>query len=252
MSHYAAGPEPHESHEVRSSLEAQAPLIPAESEPAAADEATARKRSSPLRETIETLILAVLIFFGVRQFVLNFQVDGNSMVPNLHNGEMLLVNRHAYEEYNLASLINWIPGVDVDGKVITPFGEVERGDIVVFNPPNDDKPYIKRIIGLPGDVITFANDHVYVNGYEVQEDHIVDPTRCPTSSCRVPVTVPEGHVYVLGDNRDNSDDSRYFGPITIDSIIGKAIVTYWPLSEVGRVPHYDYSDVPAAQASTTD
>jgi signal peptidase I len=249
MSNSVVGPEPRDIDEARSGLDA--PLAP-ELQPGAETETHPKKRSGALRETIETLILALLIFIGVRQVVLNFQVDGESMLPNLHNGEMLLVNRHAYEDYNLSSLINWIPGVDISDHIVTPFGAVERGDIVVFNPPNDDKPYIKRIIGLPGDVITFANDHVYVNGYEVQEAHIVDPTRCPTSSCRVPVTVPEGHVYVMGDNRDNSDDSRYFGPIEIDSIIGKAVVTYWPLSEIGRVPHYDYSDVPAAQASSTD
>jgi signal peptidase I len=245
MSNYAASPEPPDTDHVPTTFDSEAPVEPG----AEATSGSVPKKRSGLRETIETLILAVLIFFGVRQFVLNFQVDGESMVPNLQNGEMLLVNRHAYEEYNLSSLVNWIPGVDIDAQVVTPFGGVERGDIVVFNPPNDDKPYIKRIIGLPGDVISFANDHVYVNGVEVQEDHIDDPTRCPTSNCQRPVTVPEGHVYVLGDNRDNSDDSRYFGPVPIDDIIGKAIVTYWPLDEIGRVPHYDYSDIPAAQAS---
>jgi signal peptidase I len=248
MSNYAASPDPQETETAQSTFDAQAP---AESD-AVEGSASVPKRRSGLRETIETLILALLIFFGVRQFVLNFQVDGESMFPNLHNGEMLLVNRHAYEEYNLSSLVDWIPGVDVDDHTVTPFGAVERGDIIVFNPPNDDKPYIKRIIGLPGDVITFANDHVYVNSVEVVENHIIDPTRCPTSNCQRPVTVPEGHVYVLGDNRDNSDDSRYFGPVPIDDIIGKAIVTYWPLDEIGRVPHYDYSNIPAAQASSTD
>lgn len=248
MSNYAVDPEPRDVDEVRSTLDTPGTINDAP----VAEGVTPKKRSGALRETIETLLLALLIFIGVRQLVLNFQVDGDSMLPNLHNGEMLLVNRHAYEEYNLSSLINWVPGVDISDHTVTPFGDVERGDIVVFNPPNDDKPYIKRIIGLPGDVITFSNDHVYVNGHEVQEDHIVDPTRCPTSSCRVPVTVPEGHVYVMGDNRDNSDDSRYFGPIEIESIIGKAVVTYWPLNEIGRVPHYDYSGVPAAQASGTD
>jgi signal peptidase I len=248
MSNFAVNPEPRESEQLPPAVDQMASVetgVPAES-------ATMPKKRSGLRETIETLILAVLIFFGVRQFVLNFQVDGESMFPNLHNGEMLLVNRHAYEDYNLSSLVNWIPGVDIDDHTVTPFGDVERGDIIVFNPPNDDKPYIKRIIGLPGDEISFANDHVYVNGVEVQEDHIVDVTRCPTSNCQRPITVPEGNVYVLGDNRDNSDDSRYFGPVPIDDIIGKAMFTYWPLDEVGRVPHYDYSNVPAAQASPPD
>ncbi|MCC6705064.1 MAG: signal peptidase I [Thermomicrobiales bacterium] len=204
-----------------------------------------KKRSGALRETIETLILAALIFFGVRQLVLNFQVDGHSMDPNLDNGEMLLVNRHAYETYNLSALINWLPFININDHVVTPFGAVERGDIVVFNPPNDDKPYIKRIIATAGDEVSFQDGHVFVNGQQVIEEHIVKPTNCPSASCREAIIVPEGYVYVLGDNRTSSQDSRYFGPIAIDSIIGKAIFAYWPVSDIGRVPHYDY-DVPAA------
>jgi signal peptidase I len=207
------------------------------------------KRSGALRETIETLILAAIIFFGVRQLVLNFQVDGHSMDPNLDNGEMLLVNRHAYDSYNLASIVNWLPFIDVDSKTVTPFGDVERGDIVVFNPPNDDKPYIKRIIGLPGDEISFADGKVLVNGEVLEEAHITKVTNCPSAACREAIIVPEGHVFVLGDNRTSSEDSRYFGPITIDSIIGKAIFTYWPVGDIGRVPHYTY-DVPPALNET--
>lgn len=213
--------------------------------------ATTHKRSGALRETIETLILALIIFVGVRQLVLNFQVDGHSMDPNLDNGEMLLVNRHAYDTYNLSSVLNWIPYIDLDQHEVTPFGGVERGDIVVFNPPTDDKPYIKRIIGLPGDEISFQNGHVYVNGVELVEEHITKETNCPTSSCREAIIVPEGYVYVLGDNRTSSEDSRYFGPITIDSIIGKAIFTYWPIEDIGRVPHENY-DVPPATNTASD
>jgi signal peptidase I len=210
------------------------------------------KRSGAIREVIETLILAAIIFFGVRQLVLNFQVDGHSMDPNLDNGEMLLVNRHAYETWNLASLINWLPFVDIEPIDVTPFGGVERGDIVVFDPPNDDKPYIKRIIGLPGDEISFRDGSVFVNGVQVNEAHITEETNCPTSACREAIVVPEGHVYVLGDNRNSSEDSRYFGPVKIDAIIGKAIFTYWPIGDVGRVPHYTY-DVPSAtEAAGTD
>ncbi len=188
--------------------------------------------------------------------MLNFRVDGNSMFPNLHNGEMLLVNRHAYEGYNLASLINWVPGVDAGDKVVHPFGKVNRGDIVIFNPPVANKPYIKRIIGVPGDVITFADGKVVINGTPLDENYdLGGPTFCPSMatgklSCNSgPITVGPDQVYVMGDNRENSEDSRYFGPIDIDSIIGKAMITYWPWSDIGRVPHYDYPDVPAARAT---
>lgn len=233
------------------------PVETTESTPPADDSQPAvatRKRSGALRETIETLLLALIIFVAVRQVVLNFRVDGSSMLPNLHNSEMLLVNRHAYEDYNLASLVNWIPGVDAGDKVIHPFGEVKRGDIVVFNPPVGNKPFIKRIIGLPGDVITFANNSVVVNGVPLQENYeLGGPTECPggAQACRAgPITVGEDQVFVMGDNRDNSEDSRFFGPVDIDSIIGKAVITYWPWSDIGRVPHYDYPSVP--EAATTN
>src|SRR5215211_2366885 len=102
-----------------------------------------------VREVVETLLLAALIFFLVRLVVLNFRVDGQSMTPNLDNGQMLLVNRNAYES------------VDWQGSKFYPFDPPERGDIVVFNPPTEsDKPYIKRIIGLPGDEVTFNNGQV--------------------------------------------------------------------------------------------
>lgn len=212
-----------------------------------------RKRPGALRETIETLLLALIIFVAVRQVVLNFRVDGNSMLPNLHNSELLLVNRHAYEEYNLASLINWIPGVDVGDKVIHPFGEVHRGDVVVFDAPTEDNAFIKRIIGLPGDVITFSNTKVVVNGIPLEENYDLGGlTECPqgATACNAgPITVGENQVFVLGDNREHSQDSRFFGPIDIDSIIGKAVITYWPFSDIGRVPHYDYPSVPEATAT---
>lgn len=209
------------------------------------------KKSSAIRETVETLLLALLIFVAVRQVVLNFRVDGHSMDPNLHNGEMLLVNRRSYSEINPASLINWIPGIDINGHDYEPFGGVNRGDIIVFNPPNGDKPYIKRIIGLEGDVISFQGGYVYINGVKLDEPYIDGAiTNCPTSSCRIPVTVGPGQVYVLGDNRGNSEDSRYFGPFDINSIIGKAWITYWPLGDLGSVPHYDYPNIPEANASS--
>jgi len=110
----------------------------------------------------------------------------------------------------------------------------------VFNPPNgDSKPYIKRIIATEGQHVTFADDHVFVDGVQLDEPYITKPTECDTREY-CDVVVPEDNVFVLGDNRTASSDSRYFGPVPIDSIIGKAIFTYWPLKEVGLVPHYDY------------
>jgi signal peptidase I len=197
------------------------------------------------REVIETLILAVLIFFGVRLIVLNFQVDGSSMFPNLENGEMLLVNRNVYMHFDRNNLVDWLPGVDhKDKDVVYPFHPPERGDIIVFNPPNNsDKPYIKRVIALPGETVSFSGGYVYIDGKKLDEPYLHGVvTKCNRSVCQ-DVRVPEGDIFVMGDNRENSADSRSFGPVSIDSIIGKAWLTYWPLDDFGLVPHFDYPGI---------
>lgn len=197
------------------------------------------------REILETVLLAAVIFFGVRLLVLNFKVDGLSMMPNLHNSELLLVNRNAYSDVDLNNWLNKVPGVDRDGAwVIWEFDPPERGDIVVFNPPNgDDKPYIKRVLALEGETVEIRDGSVWVDGIEIDEPYIKDDiTECLSSECG-PQVVPEGNVWVMGDNRRNSSDSRAFGPVPIENIIGKAIVTYWPVSDIGLVPHYDYPEI---------
>ena len=182
-----------------------------------------------VREVVETLLLAALIFFLVRLVVLNFRVDGASMVPNLENGQMLLVNRNAYHHF------------DINGSRYYPFDPPERGDVIVFDPPtNSEKPYIKRIIGLPGEEVTFGDGHVLIDGVPLEEAYIEDRTRCGRSET-CDVVVPEGNIYVLGDNRNNSSDSRVFGPVPVDNVIGKAWVSYWPPGDFGFVPHESYA-----------
>ena len=184
-----------------------------------------------MREVVETLLLAALIFFLVRLVVLNFRVDGESMLPNLDDGQMLLVNRNAYQY------------VDVGGNRYYPFDPPERGDVVVFDPPTgSDKPYIKRIIGLPGEEVTFGDGNVFIDGEVLPEDYIQDRTRCGARSDNCDVVVPEGYVYVLGDHRSNSSDSRVFGPVPVENVVGKAWLSYWPVDDVGFVPHESYTD----------
>jgi signal peptidase I len=201
-----------------------------------------------VREIVETLLLALVIFVAVRALVLNFRVDGSSMYPNLHNGEMLLVNRNVYFHFDLNKVINLIPGEDRAGqRIVYPFHPPRRGDIIVFKPPvASEKPYIKRVIALPGETVEVKPDgYVYVNGVRLDEPYIQGGiTKCTQSKCERQ-TVPKGYVYVLGDNRRNSSDSRIFGFVDIDNIIGKAWLTYWPLDRFGLVPHYDYPDNPA-------
>lgn len=205
----------------------------------------AKKQTSALREIVETALIAILIFVFVRTLVLNFRVDGSSMLPSLVNGEMLLVNRNAYHSYNLYSLVDWIPGVSkTDAKEITPFKGPNRGDVIVFNPPvTSDKPYIKRVIGLPGDTVQVKDGSVFVNGTKIDEPYLHgDTTDCQPRACD-PVVVPPGHIFVLGDNRAHSSDSRYFGVVDIDSIVGKAWFTYWPIGHIGTVPTSDYHEL---------
>lgn len=198
----------------------------AESPPAAKNQA-----GRAVREVVETLLLAALIFFLVRLVVLNFRVDGESMLPNLEDGQMLLVNRNAYQFF------------DVGGGRYYPFDPPERGDVVVFEPPTgSDKPYIKRIIGLPGEEVTFGDGNVFVDGELLPEDYIEERTRCGARSDNCDVIVPEGYVYVLGDHRNNSSDSRVFGLVPVENVVGKAWLAYWPLSDVGFVPHESYPE----------
>lgn len=211
----------------------------------------AKKQTSLLREIIETALLALIIFVAVRSVVLNFKVDGLSMMPSFENGEMLLVNRNSYRSLDAWDFVDWLPFVD-EHEDATPwitFGEPKRGDVIVFTPPapGQDKPYIKRIIGLPGDQVEVHDDGVYVNSTRLDEPYLEGRTtscRTGTSTFCGSVTVPEGSVYVMGDNRNNSEDSRYFGPVPENRIIGKAWITYWPTDVIGVVPHYEYPKLP--------
>jgi len=213
------------------------------------DDPVATRRPSIVREIIETLLLALIIFVAVRAVVLNFRVDGQSMKPSLDNNEMLLVNRNAYFAFDEDQWLGWIPGVetDPDADPSYPFGKPERGDIVVLDPPDSasaDKPYIKRVIGEAGDTVEIRNDQVFINGQQLNEPYIDrgDWECRPAQTCG-PLTVPEDSVFVLGDNRGNSEDSRYFGIVPIEDIIGKAWLTYWPLKQMELVPHEDYPEL---------
>lgn len=204
---------------------------------------TASSGGRAIREIVETLLLAALIFFVVRLVVLNFRVDGNSMVPNLQDEQMLLVNVNAFRHFDLNNVLNLLPGDDqTEERMVWPFGEPQRGDIIVFNPDADaEQPYIKRIIGLPGETITFQDGYVQVNGQRLDETYIEGAvTDCGRRECDM--VVSEDHVYVLGDNRNNSTDSRSpsVGQVPLSNVIGKAWLSYWPMDLFGFVPHYDY------------
>ncbi len=171
--------------------------------------------SSALRELIETLILTLVIFLLIRFAVQNFRIEGFSMEPNFHDGQFLFVNKLVY--------------------MLHP---PERGDVIVFVPPNNStRDFIKRIIGLPGDKVEIITGRVYINGQELDETY---PLNVATYSM-APVIVPPGEYFVLGDNRNYSSDSHSWGTVSGQKIIGKAWVSYWPPQLIGFVPTYSYA-----------
>lgn len=171
------------------------------------------------------LIIVVFILIGVFA-VQPVIVEGTSMLPQLHDGERLLVNKLVYYKFDSVS-----------------WGHLERGDIVVFwYPKEPDKSYVKRVIGLPGETIEVKNGIVLIDGRELHEDYL-DTDYNQTLPSFSPKKVEEHHYFVMGDNRDNSSDSRYWGQVPEKYIYGKAFFRYWQPSHMGFLEHGEY-DLP--------
>jgi signal peptidase I len=198
----------------------------------------ARRPRSFAREILETALLTIVIFITVRAMVLNFKVDGLSMAPTLQHGQYLLVNRAIYfnVDVELARRVNTaLPAV---GDRAYLFATPQRGDIVVLWPPSSsDRPYIKRVIGLPGETIAIRNGVVTINGVALDENYI----KAPPAYVMAPRKVGTGEYFVLGDNRNNSSDSHLFGTVQADHIVGKAWISYWPAPLIGFVPEVTYA-----------
>src|SRR5712692_8017758 len=165
---------------------------------------------SQLSETLEVVALAIIMFVAVRAVAQNFVVDGASMLPSFHNGELLIVNRLAYRDFDLS----WVPGVQkTDWR---PFGKPEIGDVVVFKFPRDhQRDFIKRVIALPGQTVEVRAGKVFVDGKQLNEPYTLDAPTYPYG----PETVPAGQIFVLGDNRNNSYDSHSWGMLDLQLII---------------------------------
>ena len=157
-----------------------------------------------LVDLLETVILAVVLFFAINAVSARVRVDGFSMLPTLQDGEYVLVNRLAYR--------NDLP---------------IRGDIIVFvSPQSPDLDLIKRVIGLPGDTVKIFDGMVQVNGQMLDEPYIA---AAPIYNGEW--NVPEGNLFVLGDNRNDSSDSHAWGLLPIENVIGKAVLIYWPIPD---------------------
>lgn len=209
--------------------------------------ADGRRAFTFVRELIETILLTLVIFVAVRTLVVNFRVDGESMSPSLANGQYLLVNKAVFFHFDLNAIRDILPGEDRQGKdEVYLFHPPQRGDIIVFDPPlRSDKPYVKRVIGLPGDRITIHDKQVYVNGTAIAENYIAAEPAYTYPLTGGEFTVPAGSIFVLGDNRNNSSDSHVFGQVPLDNVIGKAIISYWPPEGFGIIPHERYTGAAA-------
>jgi signal peptidase I len=178
-----------------------------------------------LRDLVFALMIAALVVVFIVQPV---KVEGTSMLPRLHDGERIFVNKLIYyDEYR------WAP-------------KIERGDIVVFWYPNDPtKSYIKRVIGLPGETVEVREGTVYINGAMLEEKYL-DPQENSSPASQAAVIVRLNYYFVMGDNRDNSSDSRSWGLVPKKYIYGKALLRYWPPSAASVIHHEDLAPVPPA------
>jgi len=191
-----------------------------------------------LREVLETLLFTLLIFFLVRSVIQNFRVEGYSMEPTLHTGQFLIVNRLEYLHLDLNFFRRLLPGgEEVPPNLVYLFHPPRRGEIVVFEYPRDTtRDYIKRVIGLPGETVEIRHGQVLINGVPLLEPYLSDAARTQTGNMP-PVQVPPNAVFVMGDNRGSSNDSRSWGPLPLENIVGKAWIIYWPQKYWGIVPH---------------
>jgi len=182
------------------------------------------QRPTFVREILETIILIGLVYTLVNLATVRFYIEGPSMQPNFWAGQFLIVSRVNYMLSN-----------------------PQRGDIVVFDPPGDDGTpddplLIKRLIGLPNETVEFNNGDIFINGVKLAEPFTNEQVCRSSCSDQTWHLGPDEYIF-LGDNRNNSRDSRVFGPITKNRIIGEAIVRYWPPKDWGIVTHYKFPEL---------
>ena len=184
---------------------------------------TIRKKSL-LREYAEAIVLAVLLALVIRHFVVQaFKIPSGSMKPTLEIGDHILVNKFSYG-VKMPYLRN----------TLIPFGQPQRGDIAVFIYPEDKtKDFIKRVIAVGGDTVEIRNKKVFINGeavndpYGVHVEDVIYPKAIQRRDNLGPIKVPEGTIFVMGDNRDQSYDSRFWGFVKLEDVIGKAFIIYF-------------------------
>jgi signal peptidase I len=158
-----------------------------------------------LLETIQTILMALVLYFLIDLVLGRVRVENISMEPTVRPGQFILVNKLAYR-----------------------LGEFKRGDVIIFHyPRNPHEDYIKRVVGLPGETVTIRDGRVYINGQPLDEPYISAPPQYYGEW-----VVPDDQVFVLGDNRNQSSDSHSWGFVPRDLVVGRALVVYWPLNDI--------------------
>jgi signal peptidase I len=187
---------------------------------------TEKKTKSSLRENIEAVIIAIIIAMFIRTFIIQaFKIPSGSMLETLQIGDQILVNKFIY-------------GIKIpftDGKTLVSIKDPQKGDIVVFKYPEDpSKDFIKRVVGTQGDTLEIRDKKVYVNNVLVEDEeyaqHKTEKIYSGMVSARDnlrKIKVPENSLFVMGDNRDNSHDSRFWGFVDLKAVRGKAMIIYW-------------------------
>ena len=201
-------------------METYQPETQVQPEPATTEQPTNWKRF--VLDILETIVLAVVLYFGINAVSARVRVDGFSMNPTLQDGEYILVNKLAYK-----------------------LGKPTRGDIVVFMfPMNPQEDLIKRVIGLPGESVTVHAGVVSINGVPIDEPYI---NAAPFYDGEW--QIPEGQLFVLGDNRNDSRDSHQWGLLPIENVIGRAVLIYWPPEQWQVINHVEHESTVLAMDS---
>ena len=205
---------------------------------------TKKKTKSVFREYAEAIFIALLLALFIRTFILQaFKIPSGSMEKTLLIGDHILVSKFAYGIH----IPNEIPFLDIKlfDDIILSQEVPKRGEIIVFKyPKNESRDFIKRVIGVPGDILEVRRQKVYINNQLYEEEHVWH-TEMPQNDRFVPrddfgpVIVPPKHLFMMGDNRENSQDSRFWGFLNINKVKGKALMIYWSWNAVDSWVRFD-------------